>query len=485
LPGFLGLDVGTQGVRAIWSDDRGQVVAEASAQFGGEVAVGGLPDGWFEQHPKVWWDTCVDVIRQTVQSARRKTSDELTAIAVDSTSGTVVPIDTNGRPLRPAIMYSDTRANAEASECNESGKTFCDELGYKFGASFGLPKTLWIARNEPAVWERTWKIIHASDYIVGRLCGEYGVSDNSNALKTGCDLRDNTWPRFIADALGIPSDRLPDLVSPGEPIGKISRRCSEQTGLTAGTLVVGGVSDGTAGFLASGATEVGEWNSTLGTTLVVRGVSESLIRDPRGRIYCHRHPDGHWLPGGAANVGGECLTVKFRGADYAALDSAALGLVPTSLFVYPLVRRGERLPFVDESAEGFVDGNAFTCDELYAAHLEGVAFMERWCYELMEELGARVGDTIHTTGGGARSIQWMTIRASVLGREVIRPSITEPAMGAALVAASRTRFDSLAEATRNMITLSASAEPERNLRERMDEKYVTFRQIMARMGYPG
>lgn len=477
MPLVLGLDVGTQGARAIVCTETGQIIAQGSSSFSSEVAVTGLPNGWFEQYPEVWWEAASQCLRSVVASIREhgRDPDEIAAIAVDSTSGTVLPVDAPGNPLRPAIMYNDSRAEAEARECNEAGSAFTAAIGYKFGSSFALPKLLWMKRNEPELWGRSARIIHAADCIVGRVTGEYGRSDNSNALKTGYDLIEDRWPDFISQDLGIEAEKLPSVSSPGEVIGRVSRGCSEATGLAEGTLVVGGISDGTAGFIASGASAVGEWNSTVGTTLVLRGVSEDIIRDPLGRIYCHKHPDGWWLPGGASNVGGECLSNVFPGEDYDALNRQAVNLIPSGLVCYPLVRHGERLPFINPRAEGFVCGESDGRARLYAGYLEGVAFVERWCYELMEELGAPVGDTVYATGGGAKSLEWMRIRASVLNRMLIRPAVTESAMGTAVVAASRTIYRSLMEASRKMVRRDLEVGPEPALVEAYDESYRAFR----------
>jgi len=487
MPLVVGLDVGTQGARAIVCDESGEIVAQSSCPFDGDAQIADILPGWFEQDPQIWWESAAACLRAATISLARsgREAGEIAAIAVDSTSGTVLPVDQAGRPLRPAIMYNDTRAQAESRECNEAGRDLTEKLGYKFGSSFGLPKVLWLKRNQPDTWRACRRVIHAADFVVGRLTGDFGVSDDSNALKTGYDVLDLRWPDFIFGKLGIERQKLPDVVTPGEPVGRVTTECGKLTGLEQGTVVVGGVSDGTAGFVASGASAVGEWNSTIGTTLVLRGVSKELIKDPEGRVYCHRHPDGWWLPGGSSNVGGECLAKLFPDADYDALNREAAQLIPSGLISYPLVRRGERLPFVDADAEGFVPEDDAEPARLYAACLEGVAFVERWCYELMEELGAPVGNTIYATGGGAKSVTWMRIRAAALNRRIVRPAVTESAMGAAVVAASRTLYSSLTEASGAMVKHDLVVEPDRDLADAYEARYRAFRTECAVRGLGG
>ena len=311
----LGLDVGTQGARALVCDGEGNVLAQAAEDFESPKYIDLIPPGHAEQDPADWWNAASACLRRVTDELRHagQSPQAIKAIAVDSTSGTIVPLDKSGRPLRPAIMYNDTRAVAEADECNSAGNALTDKLGYKFASSFALPKILWLKRNEPQIFEQTACFSHAADYIVSRLTGNFRISDTSNALKTGYDPIDRRWPEFISSALGFPTHMLPQVIGPGLTIGKVSERCAQETGLAPGTPVVAGVTDGTAGFLASGAVKVGDWNSTIGTTLVLRGVSTKLVKDPQGRIYCHAHPQGNWLPGGASNVGAECLAKLFHG----------------------------------------------------------------------------------------------------------------------------------------------------------------------------
>jgi|YNPNPStandDraft_1061719.scaffolds.fasta_scaffold00236_19 sugar (pentulose or hexulose) kinase len=475
---FVGLDVGTQGARAIACSEDGKVIARAERRFGLEVCVQGLPTGWFEQHPEAWWAASREALSQLTSGIR--TSD-IAAVAVDSTSGTIVAVDDNENAVRPAIMYSDIRSGVEADRCNSAGSDFISKLGYKFSSSFGLPKMLWIRDHEPDTWKKIRRLVHAADYIVAKLAGTSKLTDSSNALKSGYDLVDECWPSFITESLGIEREKLPDVVEPGEPIGLVSDECARATGLPAGTLVVSGVSDGTAGFFASGCSRVGEWNSTIGTTLVIRGVSRELVKDTLGRVYCHKHPDGYWLPGGASSVGAECLSRVFPDCDYGNMNAAVHNMPPTGIFIYPLVRRGERFPFVDGSAVGFVVGNPANQGQLYMAYLEGVGYVERWCVELMSELGAEVGDTVFTTGGGARSPEWIQIRADILGKRIIRPAVTDAAIGTAVVAASRTLFTNVEEASAAMIKSDIVVEPGPR-RSAYQDCYSRFRAECASRG---
>ena len=474
---FVGLDVGTQGARAMACDAEGRLVAEASAPFA-HPATSPKP-GWHEQDPEDWWAAAVACL-QAVAAEAGCPRDALARIAVTSTSGTVLLVDAAGRPLRPAIMYSDGRATAEAARINEAAGDFTEKLGYRFSASFALPKILWLAEHEPRAFE-SGRLCHAADFLVGRLTGRYDVSDTSNVLKTGYDLLDGRWPAFLGN-LGLPLGKFPSVLRPGEPVARVTAEVADLTGLSRSALVLAGATDGTAGFLASGACQVGQWCSTLGTTLVLRGVSREIVRDPLGRIYCHAHPDGLWLPGAASNVGGECLEVRFKGENLARLDTEAAQHLPNGLLLYPLVRRGERFPFVDPDAEGFVRGRALGQADLYAAHLEAVGFVERWGFDIMAGLGLPIVAPLFASGGAVASDVWLQLRADILNRPLRVAANAHSAKGAALIAAAGA-LGSLNEAVARMVRFEKSVEPRPDLRSYLDDKYARFREACAE-AYP-
>lgn len=475
---FLGLDVGTQGARVVVVDAQGQV--QASHEEPLLPSSTPLPPGWSEQDPADWWRAATLSLRAVTQQVR---PTEIRALAVTSTSGTLVPVGFNRQPLRPAIMYNDSRAVAEAQRLHRVGARLERKLGYQFQPSFSLAKILWLQRHEPHLYRQTDKFLHAADWLVGKLTGHFTHSDYSNALKTGYDLVDLEWPGWFESQLGLPAIRLPQVVPPGQPIATVSLVAAAETGLAAGTPVISGATDGTAAFLASGADGYGAWNSTLGTTLVVRGISPHLVRDPQGRIYCHRHPDGPWLPGGASNVGGECLATLFAQEEWSLLDQKALALSPTQALVYPLARQGERLPFVDPQASAFAVGSIRSREEQYTACLEGVAFVERWIFELIESLGAPLKPPLWATGGGARSQPWLQLRANVLQQPLIRPKYPEAAFGAAILAAAGAHFGRVKEAVRAMVQPYWQIEPDPTKSDLYTERYQAFREECRKRGY--
>jgi len=479
---FLGLDVGTQGARAVVCDAAGRVVAEAGVPFA--RGVGSRRGRRHEQKPEVWWRAAVRCLREAAKAADEAgyPREALSRIAVTSTSGTVLLLGRSGRPLRPAIMYNDGRASRQAERLNDVARLTLQRLGYRFSPSFALPKIVWLAENEPRKLASAARIAHATDYLVGCLTGQFDVSDTSNVLKTGYDLLERRWPAYISENLGIPLGKLPRIVRPGEPIARVTIAAADRTGISRLALVVAGATDGTAAFLASGACQPGHWCSTIGTTLVLRGVSPHLIRDPKGRVYCHAHPEGHWLPGAASNVGGECLEAHFKRQELPGLDSEALKHIPNRVVMYPLVRRGERFPFVDPDAEGFIRRKPKGRARLYAACLEAVAFTERWGLEIMEGLGAPVQGPLFASGGAVASDVWLQLRADILDRPIRVAADAHSAKGAAILAAASV-MGSVSKAVEQMVRFEKVFEPRQTLRSYFDDKYAEFRKACARR-YP-
>ena len=480
---FCGIDLGTQGARCALVRDDGKLVGEAERPL--RQAPTGLPEGWSEQEPGAWLEAVAAAVGTALQqlNAAPPFEDRVAAIGVTSTSGTLVALDAAHRPFIPAIMYNDSRSRAEAELVQAAGSATAARLGYAFNSSFGLPKVLWLKARRPEVYADAALFVSPTDFIIGWLTDAWGRSDQTNVLKFGYDLLEDRWPDFIRDALGIDPALLPRVQESGALAGHLTRERAGQLGLPPRTPVVAGMTDGCASQVSSGAVAPGRWNTTLGTTMVIKGVSRDLLLDPLGRIYCHRHPAGWWLPGGASNTGCECLAQTFGPAETARRSASALDHAPTGLVAYPLVGRGERFPFLAPDAEGFLLGEPRDRDDLFVAYLEGIACLERLAYDTLSELGADVGDGVFSAGGGSKSDAWLQIRADVLGRTVLRPALTGAAAGAAILAAGLERYEGLEDAARAMVRIEKEVAPRPQFAAPYDEKFARFREECMGRGY--
>ncbi len=243
----IGIDVGTGGVRALAMDIAGQELAASQSRFPPDTTRVSGP--CVEQDSSIWWQATESALRQLADSLPSEV--ELAGICVDATSGTFLLLDDNARPLTPGIMYNDQRATSETPAAAAAMEQVLAPYGIRIASSFALPKIVNIFRQSPHLRDQCRRIVHQTDWIVGRLTGDFGVTDISTALKTGADPGRLAWPAEI-EALGVSRELLPSIVLPGSSIGLLSSTAAQQTGLPRGTPIVAGCTDGTAGCLASG-----------------------------------------------------------------------------------------------------------------------------------------------------------------------------------------------------------------------------------------
>jgi sugar (pentulose or hexulose) kinase len=469
-----GVDVASAAVRVTVCDDTGTVVSAAEEAL---PPIQRPQPGWAEQDASAWWPATAAALRAATSAASGH--GRVSAVCVAATSGTVVAVNLAGNPLGPALMYDDRRAAAQAIVAQESGRDRWKRMGITMTASFSLPRIGWLAARHAG---QPWLLAHVADYIGWRLAGHRVGLDWSHALKSGYDVLDGQWAHEAFDALGVPPEALPRVGRPTEETGKVRDGAAAETGLPEGCSIRLGMTDGCAGQLAAGAERPGQFATVLGTTLVIKGVTAELITDPLGSVYSHRHPAGTWLPGGASNTGGEALT-HWGKSRLAELDRTADARGPSTLISWPLRRAGERFPIVRPDAEGFAEGFALDEADAYRADMEGVAYLERLAYDRLSELGARRTEPVITVGGGARSLAWSKIRASVLGDGVAIAAHASTSLGACLLAAAGPVYPDLTTAARAMLRPARMIEPENGAREAMEESYAGWKQALRRRGW--
>ncbi|MER6378848.1 FGGY family carbohydrate kinase [Streptomyces sp. NPDC001250] len=486
----LGLDLGTQSARAVAVDGTGRLLGAAARPLTGRR------DGVrHEQDPEQWWSALAAACREALTGID---PHRVRGLAVDATSGTVLLADAAGTPLTSGLMYDDRRADAHTDRVNTHGGRVWQKLGYRaMQPSWALPKLLWLLDDPTRPGDRDGsrpggkglpagtRLLHQADLITWRLAGHQVASDASHALKTGYDLIAERWPEAELDALGVPGALLPDVVRPGTVIGTVCADAAEVTGIPVGTLITAGMTDGCAAQIGAGALTPGAWNSVLGTTLVFKGASPHLVRDPGGVVYCHRGPGGAWLPGGASSSGAGVLAHRFPGVRPAGLDAltARAAATGSTAVVYPLVGSGgERFPFRAPEAEPFVLGEPSGEAEEFHACLLGVALVERLCFDYLDHLGAPVDGPLTFTGGGARNRYWSQLRADVLGRTARLPEQSESALGMAVLAATASGA-TLEEAAGGMVRLREELRPDPARTARMLPVYLDFVDALARRGW--
>jgi D-ribulokinase len=475
-PYFLGIDIGTQGARVVLIDAIGNIAGTREEAFP-------LNDqSREEQSPDDWWEACLRSLTALITEVKATIDlKDIKAVSVTSTSGTVIPLDEDHIPLHSAIMYSDKRSANAGILCQEMALLHHPDGYTGFNASSGLSKMVWFTQTYPDKVKKVSKWIHAADYILGKLSGKWGITDYTNALKSGYDLRQEVWPAYLFEQLTLKKEWLPEVVPSGTPIGTILPSLGAEFGLSEKMLVVAGMTDGCASQVASGAVNPGEWNTTIGTTLVVKGVTKEEIKDFEGRLYNHRHPEGFWMPGGASNIGADWVTKEFKDNLYEMEKQASL-LIPTGYLSYPLLQEGERFPFIAPEATGFLP-EGLSQAEQFAANMEGVAYIERYAFEMIQKLSGEKVKAVFTAGGASKNDTWLTIRSNVLNLPIYKMKHVTGAVGAAILAASKTYFKSITEAAGALTQIEKEVLPTKDLVISYDNSYKKFVALLHEKRY--
>ncbi|WP_125932123.1 FGGY-family carbohydrate kinase [Thiosocius teredinicola] len=416
---YLGIDLGTSGCRAIVIDDNAAVVAESRAALPPSEHPA---DGAAEQSPEDWWQA----VRQVVQTVIANVPQRIRALSIDGTSSSVLVCDRRGEPLTPALMYNDRQALAEARAL--AGIAPLDSAAQ--GPTSALAKALRLIERTPR--ERIAYVHHQADWIAACFTRQFGIADENNVLKLGYDVVHRRWPDWM-DELPIDRDWLPRVIPVGSRIGVIDPHVADEVHLPRDLVVVAGTTDSNAAALAAGADAVGDAVTSLGSTLVLKVVSERPVYSAADGIYSHRLGD-RWLVGGASNCGGAVLRQHFTDARLAELSERIDPNTPTGLDYYPLPATGERFPTADPGKRPVLSPRPDDDAVFLQAMLEGIAAIEAQGYRRLQALGAPYPCRVQTSGGGAVNTAWQQIRARFLGVPVTPAAHTEAAYGMALLA---------------------------------------------------
>lgn len=414
---YLGIDIGTSGVRACAIDDETAEHGRASCSLP-EPERQGLV---VSQHPALWWDAVLCVLRDLLGPLDKK---RVRAIAVDGTSGTLLLADAAGTPLGPALAYNDKSTAEQSSRIEKAAPSDSAARG---GGS-ALARLLLLQERYPGAHHA----LHQADWIMGCLASRYGFSDENNALKLGYDPAGRRWPDWF-EALAVRNELLPRVLAPGTPVGCVAPRIAESLGLPGDALVVAGTTDGVAAFLSTGANQLGDAVTSLGSTLVVKVLCAHPIFAPQYGVYAHRLGD-LWLVGGASNTGGAALLQFFDIQTMSALTPRLRPQCPTGLNFYPLPSEGERFPINDPNMLSRTSPRPDDDALFFQGLLEGIASVETAAYKQLEALGAPYPARVLTVGGGASNAAWTEIRARQLCVPTQASASNQAAYGTALLA---------------------------------------------------
>lgn len=421
---FLGIDFGTSGARACVIDAAGAVVHADHRDFGSleEYARAGL-----------WREALWDLVATLPPAIRMSLSD----IAVDGTSGTLIACDEALDPRAPPLLYNDDRAVDEAALIARTATP-----GHPAAAvTSGLAKMLWLKKRLGLTGARLY--VNQADWLAGLLSGRVGMTDYHNALKLGLDLDTLQWPAWVEYLADI--DYLPVPIAPGARLGTVSRPRARYLGVNPGCMVHAGTTDSIAAFLAAGVTASGEAVTSLGSTLVVKLLSDTRVESVAHGVYSHWF-GSRWLAGGASNAGGAVLRQFFDDRQLAALSERIDPDLASPLDYVPLPKTGERFPVNDPTLAPRLGPRPDDDAAFLHGLLESLAGIEARGYALLATLGAHPLVRVETAGGGAQNPAWTRIRERLLGVPVAPAGHTDAAYGAARLARDGLRlFETVSE----------------------------------------
>ncbi len=475
---YLGIDLGTSGVKCVLVGADGQRVAEAAAGLGTRR----LHPGWSEQDPRDWWRA----VREAVSHVRVRHAAALHAARAIGLSGQMhgaTLLDSAGRVLRPAILWNDGRSVPQCGMLEAREPQARRITGNRAMPGFTAPKLLWVAEHEPEVFSRVARVLLPKDWLRLQLTGE-AVSEMSDAAGTlWLDVGARRWSPQMLAATGLPVEAMPRLVEGSEPSGRLRPEVAAELGLSPGIVVAGGGGDNAAGAVGAGVIRSGDALLSLGTSGVLFVATDRFAPAPERAVhsFCHCLPAA-WHQMAVSLSAASCLSwlsAVTGAASEAALVAEAEAAPREGAVLFLPYLSGERTPHDDPNARGvfFGIGHDTNRADLCRAVLEGVSFALADGQDALVQSGAII-ERVSVIGGGARSRLWGEILASSLDRRLDYREGGE--LGPALGAARLARLADTGERPEDVCSpppLARSIDPDPELSARLAGRIARWRRL--------
>lgn len=427
---ILTIDVGTSSTKTcLWTEGR-QLISHATSGY----ELNRSEPLWAEIDGDTWWQAVCKTI-QTVLALSKVDPVSITAIGVDGVGWTLLPVDRTGKPLMPAMIWLDRRAEEETRwlQSMPEAERLVNLNANPLDPAYITPKLLWLKKNHPDVFHSAHKFLEATGFIISCLTGEF-VCDFTQAYGYHFfDIRNERWDSDAAEKIGVPLEQMPRLCGSTELAGTLTARAAEQTGLRPGILVIAGCLDAAVGALGSGVTKPGQTNEQGGQAGGVGISLDHVVVEPR-LIFSHHVIPGQYLLQ-AGTVGGGSLSWFRDQLGAAEVNAAQLtGQSPFELFsqqaaesrpganglIFLPYMAGERTPLWSSIARGVFFGLSYrtTRADILRAIMEGCAFAVYDNLQVAEEHGVQV-DEFLGSGGATQSTIWCQIKADIYGKPFI------------------------------------------------------------------
>jgi xylulokinase len=487
---LLAHDLGTTGNKATLYSSDGMLVASDFYGYGTHY----LKPNWVEQDPNAWWEaTCVSTQR-ILQKSKVPPED----IAVVSFSGQMmgaVLVDKQGTPLRDCIIWADMRSEQQAAEIAKhvSPQEVYQITGNPLSPSYTIEKVMWIRDNQPEIFQNTYKFLHAKDYIVSKLTGQF-TTDYSDASGTNAfDLVKHEWSPKLVAATGLPFEIFPAVQPSTAVVGEVTSVASREFGLQAGTPVVIGAADGCCAAVGAGVVREGSAYNYIGTASWIALATRAPLIDSKQRTvtFCHVDPK-MMMPIGVMQCGGGayqwfkeeigCIETKAAQeagvSPYEILNLKAESTIPGShnLVFLPYLM-GDRIPYCLNARGAFIGlTRGHTRADLTRSILEGVSFGLRTILDTFAHQGVPVAE-VRVIGGTARSRLFCQIQADVFNRPILRTKLIEEAtsLGAAIAGGIGVGIFKDFQVAEELVKIADIFKPRQEYREHYDNLYEIFK----------
>lgn len=459
MPCFLGIDVGTSSLKTLAVNERGTVLAAASAPYN----IICPKNGYSEQDPDTWWAAFIE----NLAKIRIQLDGDLSRIDCIGFSGQMhgtVTLDKDLRPLRPAIIHCDARTGTEVRELNEMlGEDIKKILMNPVGSGIMLPSLVWLKKNEPQLFEKIRYVLLPKDYVRFRLTGEI-MTDYSDASATLLfDLKQGCWAHGILKKTGIPGDIFPRYGDSADSAGYVSKSGSAETGLKEGAKVILGGADQIMQSIGSGSIRPGQATVNIGSGGQVCIQTKQPFESVHlGLNTFNGFSHDRWYVMGATTSSGSSLKWLngiLQQDDYEEMNAEVEKIRPGSdgLIFLPYLS-GERCPRLNPDISGVFWGLSYRTDRgrMTRAVMEGVTFALRSCLDTCRASGMKVRSLI-ANGGGSRSRPWLQMQADIFQVPLkITVQKEQAVFGAAISAAvGYGYFKSFEEACAQMVRYQA------------------------------
>ena len=454
-------------------DEIGKIVSTAERRW----AIVNLGNNEHEQDPNHWWKCICECLQEL---SKKNSLSTVLRISIVATSGTLLLLNSNLEPLYPAMMWNDKRAVKEAKQANEVFLNEGPNLSLEIRPTFTLAKAMWMKHNKPEIWNQTKHVVSAGDWLISKLMGKGPKTDFTNALKTGADLTTLSWPKTLS-LLGIKEELLPPIVAPGTALGTVSDVASMHTQLPKTCVVLAGVTDAMGAQIAAGVVEVGQWVTTIGTGLSIKGNTADRLQGCSSGLYSHRAWNGDWSVSATSHCGGDSINKRFPNIDIEEYSAAAEVIGQSSILVLPLATEGEYFPFSNPTAVGFEKGDSKNPFDVFLGYIEGIAFIERLAMETIEDFATVNGPQV-SMGGGASNPFWLQIRAETLGRPTVKPFETSSALGAGIIALAGDP-KAISSTAKMVVQYHPAVLPNEKMIKQRDSRYQEFLAELEKLDY--